>query len=122
MLTGSLSVSIDSGPAEEGDVLDIWQGAGDITISPMPGAAVRVEATSESGDAWVNRLTADGDIVVEPADITYADDGLRWTQTFGDPDAEPFVVRIEQGAGSIGVYDITEAEPAGAPTQTEAGR
>ncbi|MBF4461017.1 MULTISPECIES: PspC domain-containing protein [unclassified Rathayibacter] len=136
MLAGTLQITVNP---KQGGSLDVWQGGGHITITAQKGAAVRVESTMANGSIWVIRHTPNGDVAEEPQGVVYSRDSTSWSQTFGTPDAEPFVVRVAQGHGSIGVYDTsgadttTDSTPRGAdvrttrstaetPISTEAGR
>ncbi|QHC57221.1 PspC domain-containing protein [Rathayibacter sp. VKM Ac-2760] len=105
MPAGDLQISIDPALGNPGDVIDVWQGAGNITVVPLEGAAVRLEASTANGYYWLTTAYTDGDVGSEPENVEYSRDGATWTQTFGDPDAEPFVVRIAQGRGGVTVYD-----------------
>ncbi|ROP49580.1 MULTISPECIES: PspC domain-containing protein [unclassified Rathayibacter] len=107
MLAGDLQITIDPSLGAPGEVIDVWQGAGNITVVPMAGAAVRLEASTANGYYWLTTAFADGDVGSEPENVEYSRDGATWTQTFGDPDAEPVVVRIAQGRGGVTVYDRT---------------
>jgi len=107
MPAGDVQITIDPSLGHAGEVIDVWQGAGNITVVPMEGAAVRLEASTANGYYWLTTAFADGDIGSDPEDVVYSRDGASWTQTFGDPDAEPFVVRIAQGRGGVTVYDRT---------------
>ncbi|QHF22622.1 PspC domain-containing protein [Rathayibacter sp. VKM Ac-2804] len=107
MVAGDLQITIDPSLGDPGEVIDVWQGAGNITVMPMEGAAVRLEATTANGYYWLTTAFADGDVGSDPVDVEYSRDGATWTQTFGDPDAEPVVVRIAQGRGGVTVYDRT---------------
>ncbi|TCL82160.1 MULTISPECIES: PspC domain-containing protein [unclassified Rathayibacter] len=107
MLAGDLQITIDPSLGAPGEVIDVWQGAGNITVMPMAGAAVRLEASTANGYYWLTTAFADGDVGSDPEDVEYSRDGATWTQTFGDPDAEPVVVRIAQGRGGVTVYDRT---------------
>lgn len=107
MVAGALQITIDPSLGAPGEVIDVWQGDGNITVVPMAGAAVRLEASTANGYYWLTTAFADGDVGSEPEDVAYSRDGATWTQTFGDPDAEPVVVRIAQGRGGVTVYDRT---------------
>ena len=112
MLSGLLDVTVVPGAGEDGAVIDVWQGAGEVSVWPLAGTTVRVEAVSASGQLRI--VSADGRNATAPEDVAIVDGRSRWTQTFGDPTAEPVVVRIEQGAGTIPVHDqTTVAEPTG---------
>lgn len=113
MAAGDLQVSIDPALGGAGGSIDVWQGAGDVSITAVEGAAFRLEATTAGGYVWLATARADGDVSSDPEGVTYDRGGTHWTQTFGDPDAEPFVVRVEQGRGSISVYDATQPDGGG---------
>ncbi|NQX17037.1 PspC domain-containing protein [Rathayibacter sp. VKM Ac-2857] len=110
MVAGDLQITIDPSLGDPGAVIDVWQGAGNITVMPMEGAAVRLEASTANGYYWLTTAFADGDVGSDPEDVAYSRDGATWTQTFGDPDAEPVVVRIAQGRGGVTVYDRTSED------------
>ncbi|QHC65190.1 PspC domain-containing protein [Rathayibacter sp. VKM Ac-2759] len=112
VLAGDLQVSVSPDFDVAGGVLDVWQGAGSIQVAAMEGTAVRVESSSADPSIWITRVSGEEYLSEEPQDLRFDDGRWRWTQTFGDPDAVPFVVRIEQGGGSISVFDETGASPA----------
>ncbi|SMH49596.1 phage shock protein C (PspC) family protein [Rathayibacter oskolensis] len=116
-LTGDLSIVVDPALGNDGGVIDLWQGAG--TVSVVAGSAVRLEASSSDANVWLTTLVGDEYRQTEPEDLRYADGRWHWTQTFGDPEAEPFVVRIEQGRGSITVLDETGVATSGTTTGTD---
>lgn len=109
VLVGSLDVTITPDRSTPGGVLDLWQGAGNVSILLEEGAAVRLEATSADRDLQVVTPSADGDRFTAPSEARLVDGLWRWTETFGDPEADPFVVRIEQRSGSIYLYDQSAA-------------
>lgn len=114
MAAGDVQITIDPSLGEPGGVIDVWQGAGTVTVVPLESAAVRLEASTANGYYWLTTAFADGDVGSDPEDVVYSRDGASWTQTFGDPDAEPFVVRIAQGRGGVTVYDRSaEGTPSG---------
>ncbi|KQQ18923.1 hypothetical protein ASF48_16380 [Rathayibacter sp. Leaf299] len=117
MLTGLLDITVVADAGEDGTVIDVWQGAGEISIWPMEGSAVRVEAVSDSGVLGV--VSVMDQVRSTPEGVSVVDGRTVWTQTFGDPDAVPVVVRIEQAAGSITVHDQTTYFPAEDSAGTE---
>ncbi|MWV59211.1 PspC domain-containing protein [Rathayibacter sp. VKM Ac-2754] len=117
VLAGDVQVTVSPDFDVAGGALDVWQGAGSIQLTAMEGTAVRLESSSSDGATWLTRRDGDEYSPAEPEGVRYVDGRWRWTQTFGDPDAEPFVVRVEQGGGSISVFDETGAS-ASAETST----
>ncbi|OOB92445.1 hypothetical protein, partial [Rathayibacter sp. VKM Ac-2630] len=116
MLTGLLDITVVA-DAEDDAVIDVWQGQGDISIWPMEGATVRVEAVSDSG--LLSVVSVMDQVRSSPEGVSVVDGRTVWTQTFGDPDAVPVVVRIEQTAGTITVHDQTTYFPAEHSAGTE---
>ncbi|WP_157602731.1 PspC domain-containing protein [Rathayibacter sp. Leaf296] len=113
MLTGDLQVTVGPDVGPDGAVIDVWQGAGTVSVTPLEGTAVRLTASSRNGDMWIVSGDAQEQEWAVPDSKQLVDGRWEWTQTFGDPAAEPVDVRVEQGAGSIIVHDT-----AGAPTDT----
>ncbi|PPI29853.1 hypothetical protein C5D34_13610 [Rathayibacter sp. AY1B1] len=110
LVASDLQVTVAPGSEDSGEPLDLWIGYGQVSVATTEGTAVRLEATTEDTDLWV--VDADEGAIDAPRDVRTSGGRQLWTQTFGDPDAEPFVVRIAQEGGSIRVYDSTpDAEP-----------
>ncbi|PPG09349.1 hypothetical protein C5C11_15380, partial [Rathayibacter rathayi] len=105
LAASDLQVTVVPGSESTGEPLDLWVGYGRVSVATMAGTAVRLEATTEDTGLWV--VDADGGAVDAPREVRTAGGRQIWTQTFGDPDAEPFVVRIAQEGGSIRVDDST---------------
>jgi hypothetical protein len=109
MLTGDLQVTVGPDLGPDGAVIDVWQGAGTVSVTPLEGTAVRLTASSENGDMWIVTEGAQAQEWAVPEGKQLVDGRWEWTQTFGDPTAEPVDVRVEQGAGSIVVHDTAAA-------------
>ncbi|PPF25855.1 hypothetical protein C5C06_11930 [Rathayibacter tritici] len=103
LAASDLQVTVVPGSEDTGEPLDLWVGYGRVSVTTREGTAVRLEATTEDTGLWV----VDAGAVEAPREVRTDGGRQLWTQTFGDPDAEPFVVRIAQEGGSIRVYDST---------------
>jgi phage shock protein PspC (stress-responsive transcriptional regulator) len=121
MLAGDLQVTVAPDLGPEGAVIDVWQGAGTVTLAPREGTAVRLEASSENGDMWLVEGDGESQQWLVPESKELVDGRWQWEQTFGDPAAEPVVVRIEQGRGSVIVQEIAAPEGDGTTGTTEDG-
>ncbi|PPI01327.1 hypothetical protein C5C95_04165, partial [Rathayibacter sp. AY1B7] len=111
LAASDLRVTVAPGYETSGEPLDLWIGYGHVSVATMAGTAVRLEATTEDTELLV--LDADGGAIDAPREVRTADGRQLWTQTFGDPEAEPFVVRIAQEGGSIRVQDSTPGADSG---------
>ncbi|AZZ56639.1 hypothetical protein C5E08_12545 [Rathayibacter iranicus] len=112
LLASDLHVRIVPGFERDGE-LDLWVGVGHVSIEAMQGTSVRIETTSE--ETALQIIDPESGETEVPREVRTVGGRTLWTQTFGDPAATPFVVRITQESGSINVYDST-AETA--PTTT----
>ncbi|MHC2187261.1 phage shock protein PspC (stress-responsive transcriptional regulator) [Rathayibacter agropyri] len=106
LLASDLHVRVVPGFERNGE-LDLWIGVGVVTVEAMQGTAVRIETTSE--DTALRVIDPDSGKTEAPRKVSTLDGRTMWTQTFGDPTATPFVVRITQESGSINVYGSTRA-------------
>ncbi|MET4781073.1 PspC domain-containing protein [Glaciihabitans sp. UYNi722] len=102
---GSIYLTDDGRGARDGEVIDIWQGSGTITIDVPTTMTVHVEATMREGNLqkthYVNKNDGSVEVKLDPTTSTMLATGEKLYRTTVGSGGRDVTVRIWQGNGTV---------------------
>lgn len=108
MLWGNLTVTVSPSSPLDGEIIDVWQGAGSTDVYLQEGVTARLEIVSRDGEIW---LSDDDQYPYEPLPRKRLANGYWSGEATLGADTEPDVtIRIWQGPGTIYIHNDTEPE------------
>jgi phage shock protein PspC (stress-responsive transcriptional regulator) len=107
---GDIQLIVWNDDTEEVTEIDLWQGAGHVSVWVEPGQTVRVDATTEGHDVQLLTRAPDGSEILSTDTIAYRAEDDRFASTTtagadGDPDV---IVTLWQGNGTVQITELPE--------------